>query len=326
VVYFGDDDPTDNLNHWVEFSTSLNPTIRQARPVEIIRSYGQSNGSLAVVEVEVRRVPLNFDTEGVVYARNNVVSNGSVNIDGNDHAGTGGATCGGVTEPPVPPVYTFPTGTVTTLNGASNTLAGDPPNPVSGDKDIPITDYVEAMGLPGGATIVITSDQNGTTYGADGDGKRGCLLFRYVGPLQCGQGLKLQGVTGYGLLAVKGDLTLGGGFTWSGLVIATGTLTFNGGGGPNRINVTGAVLANQTVTMNGSVDLFYDSCYIEECPSGNGRPGDPVAAGLLTPLLEHFLGLAPHLENFNHLIRIGTRKSRLNDLVPQIGQSSCQIE
>ena len=268
IIYYGDDDPTDNTNHWVEFTTASTPTPREARPIEIIRSYGQSGGSLTVVEVEVRRVPLNIDTEGVVYAKNNVTSNGTVDIDGHDHAGSGGAVdCGGITAPSVPPIYTCPAGTVVTLNGSSNTLDGDPPNAVSGDKDIPITDYVTAMGLPGSATDIITADQNGTTYGADGNGNSVICYANTSDPYNV-SGLKLQGVTGYGLLAVDGDLTLGGGFTWHGLVLATGTLVFNGGGGPNRIQITGAVLANQTVTMNGSVDLYYDSCYIQEALQG----------------------------------------------------------
>ena len=264
IVYYGDDNPSDNTNHWVEFTSAGNPTQREARPVEIIRAYGQSAGALSVLEIEVKRIPLNINSEGVVYAKNNVTSNGTVTVDGHDHAGTSGAVnCGGATAAPMPPIYTYPSGTVTTLNGVSNTLDGDPPNEVSGDVDIPITEYVAAMGLPGSATEIITEDQNGTTYGADGNGNSVICYSDTSDPYNV-QGLKLQGVTGYGLLAVDGDLELGGGFTWHGLVLATGTLVFNGGGGPNRIQITGAVLANQTVTMNGSVDLYYDSCYIQE--------------------------------------------------------------
>ena len=267
IIYFGDDPATVNNKEWVEFTTAGTPSQREARPVDIIRSYGQSNGSLSVVEVEVKRVPLDFSAEAVVYAKNHVTSNGTVQADGNDHAGTGGVTCSGGPAPAVAPIYTYPTGTTTTLNGTSNVMLGNPPNPVDGDIDIPITDYVNALGLPGAADIVITADQTGTTYGADGNGN-GVTCYSNTSDPYNVSGLKLQGVTGYGILAVDGDLTLGGGFTWSGIVIASGTLTFNGGGGPNRIQVTGMVLAENTVTMNGSVDLFYDSCYIQNALEG----------------------------------------------------------
>ncbi|MEE8541614.1 MAG: hypothetical protein V3S66_08120, partial [Desulfobacterales bacterium] len=78
-------------------------------------------------------------------------------------------------------------------------------------------------------------------------------------------GLKLNNVTGYGLLLVEGDLTLGGGFNWNGIILVTGTLTFNGGG--LGINILGAVLANQTVDINGGIDIDYDSCQVNNALS-----------------------------------------------------------
>lgn len=63
-------------------------------------------------------------------------------------------------------------------------------------------------------------------------------------------------------------LILGGGFDWHGLILVTGTMTFNGGG--LGVNITGAVLANQTVAMNGGVEIQYDSCYIQEALQGMG--------------------------------------------------------
>ncbi|MBM2833996.1 MAG: hypothetical protein HW406_1157 [Candidatus Brocadiaceae bacterium] len=75
------------------------------------------------------------------------------------------------------------------------------------------------------------------------------------------QGLKLQNVTGYGTLLVKGDLTLGGGFTWYGLIISSGTLVLNGGG--SGINITGAAMSVETVSINGDMNIKYDSCMID---------------------------------------------------------------
>jgi Tfp pilus assembly protein PilX len=275
IVYYGDDPITVNDKSWVYFTTAGTPGNRDAWPVEIVRSYGESNGSLAVVEVELRRIALNIATEAAIYAKDTVTSNGTVSIDGHDQAGTVGAVdCGGVSEGSKPPFYTCPSGTTVTLNGTSNVLAGPdepysdyntPTGDFSGDIDIPISDYVAAMGLPGAATEVITADQNNAFYGADGNGNSEVC---YCDATVLVNGLSLSNVTGYGLLAVEGDLILGGGFDWHGLILVTGTMTFNGGGA--GVNITGAVLANQTVAMNGGVTVQYDSCYIQEALQGLG--------------------------------------------------------
>ena len=125
IVYYGDDPITPDDKSWVYFTTAGTPTPREARPIEIIRSYGQSNGSLAVVEVEIKKIALNIATEAAIYAKDTVTSNGTVSIDGHDQAGTVGAVdCGGVSEGSKPPFYTSPSGTTVTLNGTSNILAG----------------------------------------------------------------------------------------------------------------------------------------------------------------------------------------------------------
>ncbi|MBW2636884.1 MAG: hypothetical protein JRC86_05075 [Deltaproteobacteria bacterium] len=59
---------------------------------------------------------------------------------------------------------------------------------------------------------------------------------------------------------------MSGGFSWDGLILVTGTLTFNGGGAIG-INIQGAVLANQTVDLNGGVTVTYDSCSIDDALS-----------------------------------------------------------
>ena len=277
IVYYGDDPTTPNDKSWVYFTTAGTPTPREARPVEILRSHGQSNGSLTVVEVELKRVPLNIGVEAPLYTKGNLTGNGSaLYIDGRDQAGSGGAVdCGGVASPDLPPVYQYddPSDSDTpafALNGADAEDLQGPGYPYAldgseeafrGPKDIPIADYVTAMGLPGSATEIIVSDQNGATYGADGNGNSVICYSDTSNPYNV-QGLKLSNVTGYGLLAVDGDLEMGGGFNWNGLVLCTGTLTFNGGG--SGVNINGAVLAEQTVTINGGVDIRYDSCYIQE--------------------------------------------------------------
>lgn len=79
-------------------------------------------------------------------------------------------------------------------------------------------------------------------------------------------GLKLQNVTGYGILLIDGDLDLGGGFTWYGPILVTGSiaLTLNGGGG--GVNIHGQILSDTStltdVTINGGNVIKYNSCEI----------------------------------------------------------------
>ena len=79
-------------------------------------------------------------------------------------------------------------------------------------------------------------------------------------------GLKLNNVTGYGILLIDGDLVLGGGFTWYGPIVVTGSVTLNGGGG--GINVRGQILSGTStltdVTINGGNVINYNSCEIKK--------------------------------------------------------------
>jgi hypothetical protein len=67
-------------------------------------------------------------------------------------------------------------------------------------------------------------------------------------------------------LLVEGDLTLGGGFQWNGLILATGSVTLNGGGG--GINIQGLVFTGTStltdVTINGGNVIGYDSCKVKK--------------------------------------------------------------
>jgi hypothetical protein len=135
---------------------------------------------------------------------------------------------------------------------------------VIGSDDFNITDFVS--GMKGAASEIIEADQNGANYGSSTN-----FITCYSDtsdPYNVG-GLKLQNITGYGVLLVDGDLELGGGFIWNGVVLCTGVLTFNGGGA--GVNILGAVLANQTVTINGGLDINYDSCMVKNAFATQAR-------------------------------------------------------
>ena len=60
----------------------------------------------------------------------------------------------------------------------------------------------------------------------------------------------------------------GGGFTWAGLVVVTGTVTFNVGG--SGVNITGAVMSGDAVTLSGALEIYYNSCAVGESLSSLG--------------------------------------------------------
>jgi hypothetical protein len=210
---------------------------------------------MSIVETEVVFYP-GPPIPAPLYAKGNVTGNGSaLSVDGTDLCGVG---------TPKPPVYTKSPAT-TSLSGLP-TMSGTPPNPVTGTTDIPIIDYVN--NLKGTASMIITADLNGTNIGSPTN-----YVVCYSdtsNPFNVG-GLKLQNVTGYGLLLVDGDLTIGGNVDWYGVILVTGIVTMNGGGGINDINIRGAVLAEQTVPVNGNIDIAYDTCSINNSLYGQTR-------------------------------------------------------
>ncbi len=220
--------------------TNITDTNNRVRIVSVATG---PNNSKATVETVVTFYigPANL---GALYSKGNVTGNGTaLSITGNDNCNESDS---------LPPIYTKDPST-TNLNGTP-TLSG---SPESGPEDIDIQAYVDS--LKGGATV-LTSDQNNATFGSSTNHVKLYADATQMSPAR----IRFQNTTGYGILLVKGDLSLGGGFNWNGLIIVTGTLTLNGGGGANAININGAVLSgdatDETVDINGNIDIKYDSC------------------------------------------------------------------
>ncbi len=222
------------------------------KPVEIINCYGNDGTALRRIRVEAVRNPGPL-VQAAIYAKGDITGNGgypSQQIWGVDE-------CGVV--PDKPATYTLNTSAnpSATLVDADSMFPDPPPSPNNGPIDIDVAGYVADM--KGSAATTITSDVNGASYG---NAANFTTVYSDTSAPYNVQGLKLNNVTGYGTLLVKGDLELGGGFNWNGLVLCSGTLTFNGGGA--GINIRGAVLANQTVTINGGLITKYNSCMVEK--------------------------------------------------------------
>ena len=240
IIYFGYGNPSTPTTA-VQFTTS---GTTEHKPIEIITAYGQSSNSLKTIEIEVVKNPGPL-INSALYAKGDVTGNGSsLSVDGNDNCGAA---------PAKPSIYTL-TPSTTVLNGTP-TLSPTPPEQGTDNIDI----LASVNSLKTSATETITADQNGTNYG---DVANFVTCYSDTSNPYNVNGLKLSNATGYGILLVEGDLTLGGGFSWNGLILVRGTLVFNGGG--SGINIKGAVLANQTVDINGGIDIKYDSCMIDD--------------------------------------------------------------
>jgi Tfp pilus assembly protein PilX len=212
------------------------------------------NNSKAKVEIVVTSFPPP-STPATIYSKDNVTTNGSsMNISGNDacNAGTNLA-----------PIFTKDP--ATTNSNGSPTFTGSPPTPQHGTLDIDIQGYVDA--LKGSATTTLTADQSGGTYGSSSN----YVTVYSDATLQADGELRLNNVTGYGILLVKGDLQMAGNFNWNGLIFVTGVITTSGGGS-NAKNIQGLIFAGASAlgdtVINGSVTVGYDSCKVKQALAG----------------------------------------------------------
>ena len=209
-----------------------------------------TDNAKAVVQTVVKLYQ-GLSSPAAIYSKGDVTGNGSsLTISGNDECGESAALA---------PIYTKDPAT-TGLNG-NPTLTGSPATPQNGTLDLAIEAMVES--LKSSAAYTLTDDQNNANYGDSNNYK---TVYSDTNNPPNNQGLKLQNVTGYGILLVKGDLVLGGGFSWYGPILVTGSITLNGGGG--GINIRGQILSGTStltdVTINGGNVIKYNSCEIKK--------------------------------------------------------------
>jgi hypothetical protein len=131
--------------------------------------------------------------------------------------------------------------------------------------DIDIASYVEAR--KDFATTVLTTDVGSATYGSSSN-----FVTVYSDATQQGDGeLRLNNVTGHGILAVKGNLQLAGNINWTGIILVTGIITSTGGGS-NSKNIVGQIYTGSSLlgdsTVSGSVTIGYDGCKVKQAIDG----------------------------------------------------------
>ncbi len=206
------------------------------------------NNSRAIVQTVVQVFPM-VSSPAALYTKGDVTGNGSaLTISGNDACGGG---------PNLGSVYAKgdwnPTG--------SPSITG--PLTEFGALDLDVAGMISQ--LKGSADVTLTADVNGATYGTSSNFK---TVYSNTSSPPNVNGLKLTNITGWGILIVDGDLELGGGFNWNGIILATGAVTLNGGGGPNALNIQGQLLSGTStvtdVTLNGNNNITYNSCYTKK--------------------------------------------------------------
>jgi len=209
------------------------------------------NNASARVEMVVYSPAGLANSPATIYSRGDVTGNGSSLIVSNTDS------CGETSALPNAIYVRDPA--ITDLNGSPTITGGVAVPPRTANIDI--EGYINA--LRGGATTTLTEDSHGG-HVSYGDSTNYVTVYSNTSSPVNVQGLSLRNVTGYGILMVQGDLDLGGGFQWNGIILVTGSLTLNGGGG--GLNIRGLVYSGTStatdVTINGGNNIGYDSCNV----------------------------------------------------------------
>jgi hypothetical protein len=204
------------------------------------------NNSKAVVQTVIQLVSMPASL-ATIYTKGDITGNGSsLAVSGVDACGVG---------PNLGAIYAKgdwnPNG--------NPTITG--PVTEYGTTDLDIAGMISQ--LKAAANMTLTEDQNGATYGTSTDYK---IVYSNTSSPPNNNGLKLNNVTGYGILLVDGDLELGGGFNWNGVILVTGAVKLNGGGN-DPVNISGQLLSGTStvtdISINGGNNIGYDSCKVK---------------------------------------------------------------
>ena len=226
-------------------------------PIYMLKSYGFTvDGGNKVLEVELIKSP-GYDPPSALYSEMPMHIHGSsAYINGTD-------ACGTTNKPGI----TTTTATTPPITESGNPLInGSPPKVTQASSPPPINLPIKEMldYLKGDANFKYSYNENQTLTGySDGWGaptsSDTTVPITYTGPMnivyfnmQGTQTLKLAGDShGAGILLVEGNLEIDGGFTWYGIILATGAVKCAGSG---QKNVTGGIMAGGNATIGISID------------------------------------------------------------------------
>jgi hypothetical protein len=261
------DDPNSipSLQNQLDFGVEIkhkmdetNQVIKYAGvPIYILKSYGSTaDGGNKVLEVELKKSP-DYDPPAALYSEMPVhIRGSSTYINGND-------ACGTTNKPGI----TTTTATTPPITESGNPLInGSPPKVTQASSppptNLPIKEMLDY--LKGDANFKYSYNENQTLTGySDGwetpTSSDTTVPITYTGPMnivyfnmQGTQTLRLAGDShGAGILLVEGNLEIDGGFTWYGVILATGAVEHTGSG---QKNVTGGIMAGENATIGIDID------------------------------------------------------------------------
>ncbi len=237
------DDATDEPVLWGDpnndYLNEENTSI--GSPVEIIVGCGLSGNAAKTISVEVKKEPLFFNPPTALFVNGNLKKTGA----------TGSAVGAYGTCDPVSDIIT----TVNSDDGyeASNWPAGtsDPPRLVDDEgKLYPVESVLEQLAqnadeiIPSGTYINNEFETEDSTPG---------VFF-------CEGNLELLNIEGFGILAVKGRLTISGNIFWKGIIISGEELKIETG---TIQEIKGSIIADDDVEIEGNPDIIYDCSVIQ---------------------------------------------------------------
>ncbi len=241
----------------------------------LVTSYGSWRGSNDTVQIEMTRLPP-IVVPGALYVE------ATTTVLGNSTSIIGVDACGGTS---VPGIVTPMSSGVTESGGPTISGVNSPTPPPSdiayGEVDMDIEGLFGLYAAGADFYYNVTSETHtGSTIPGPGDGWGSPVQPDSTPPLDLtlpstcsesnivhydtnGTDVKLSGgVEGCGVLLVDGDLEVNGNFFWHGVVIATGSIRFTGGGNKN---ITGGMLAGSDVdadVVGGNANIVYCSTAI----------------------------------------------------------------
>jgi hypothetical protein len=152
----------------------------------------------------------------------------------------------------------------TTQNGTPS-LSGSPSTPQHGSLNIDLQNMVDQ--LKGAANYTLTVDVSGAT---DGSASNYVTVYADAIGTQADHELRLNNVTGYGTLIVKGDLQLAGILNGTRSSLSRGVTT-SSGGGSNSKNIQGQVFTGSSSLgdreISGNIDVGFNSCEVKKALS-----------------------------------------------------------
>ena len=261
----GDPNSIPSLQNQLDFGVEIKHKMDEANqvtkygglPVYILKGHGfTADGGHKLIEVEIIISP-GYDPPSALYSETPVRIHGSSTyINGNDLCDTTNK----------PGITTTTPATPSITESGSPSINGSPPMVTQASTPPPTNlPLKEMLGyLKGDANFTYGYDENHTLTGySDNWGTPtstdATVPITYTGPmnivyfnLQGTQTLKLAGDShGAGILLVAGNLEINGGFSWYGVILATGAVRYTGSG---RKNVTGGIMAGENTTNEVEID------------------------------------------------------------------------